>query len=111
MQQRSAMPYARMTLVSESCPRCDFGEVTSPFSDKLNRALQSEAHDVTVRRHADGSGKYAREMERAARCKARQFRDLDRFLYVGNDVLSESIEHVLAEHTSRSLCDLRRMTG
>jgi hypothetical protein len=102
-------PTRQVTLVSEACPGRDYGEVASPFPDKLNRALQSEVHDVTVRRHADGSGKYAREMERAARCKARQRRNLDRLLYVGNDVISEASEHFLAEHTSWLLCDLRRM--
>ena len=61
-------PARQVTLVSESCPGCNFSEAGLPFPYKLDHVLQSQMHNITVRRHADGSGGHACKVERAAPC-------------------------------------------
>ena len=44
-----------MTLVSKAGARGDFSQAGFPGPNKLDRPVQSEMHDVAVRRQADGS--------------------------------------------------------
>src|SRR6516165_8316579 len=52
-----------MALVGKAGADSDFSQPRLPFPNKLDRTLQSEMHDVTMRCHTDGSGKHSREME------------------------------------------------
>jgi hypothetical protein len=44
-------PARQVALVGKARARRDFRQAGSPFVDQLDRALQSEMHDVAVRRH------------------------------------------------------------
>ena len=66
-----------MTLVGKAGASRDLGQTGPPFPNKLDRALQSEMHDVTVRGHADRSGKHPRKMEWAASRDVRERLDPD----------------------------------
>src|SRR5258707_14803056 len=48
-------PTRQMTLVGKASARCDFGEAGPSVADQLDCALQSQMHDVAVRRHSHGS--------------------------------------------------------
>jgi hypothetical protein len=95
-------PARQMTLVGKSCPDCNFSEARLPVPYKLDRVLQSQMHDVAVRRHADGSGKHAYKVERAAPRDSRKRGHFDRFVEVSNDIILEAIKELPAERTSRS---------
>ncbi|HEY2228963.1 MAG TPA: hypothetical protein VGI22_14745 [Xanthobacteraceae bacterium] len=104
-------PARRVTLISESCPGCNFSEAGLPAPYKRDRVLQSQMHNITVRRHADGSGEHACKVEWAAprdSCKRGHF---DRFVQVGNDIILELIKELLAERTSRPVSESRSMAG
>src|ERR1700726_743734 len=93
-------PTCHATLIGESCARRDFSQARSPVVNKLDRTLQSEMHDVTVRGQATGSGEYAREVERVAPRYVCERGDLDGLIEVGNDIISEPLEHLFAPHAS-----------
>jgi hypothetical protein len=104
-------PARQVTLVSESGPGCNFSEAGLPVPYKLDRVLQSQMHNITVRRHADGSGEHAYKVERAAprdSCKRGHF---DPFVEVRNDIILELIKELLTECTSRSVSESRSMAG
>src|SRR5215813_4684052 len=90
-----------MALVGEAGASRDLGQAAPPFPNKLDRALQSEMHDVAMRCHADGSGKHSREMEWAARCNIRERLDPDRLIDMSDDVIPEPPEQVFAQHATR----------
>jgi hypothetical protein len=62
-------PTRQVTLVGEACAGCDFSRARSPYANELDRTLQSQMHDVTVRSHANGSGEHegARNLVREKR--------------------------------------------
>jgi len=90
-----------MALVSKAGASRDLGQTGFPFPNKLDRALQSEMHDVAMRCHADGSGKHPREMEWTAPCNIRERLDPDRLIEMSDDVISEPPEQVFAQHAAR----------
>ena len=61
-------PACKVTLVRKTSAKCDFSQAMLSIAYKLNCTLQSEMHDVTVRRHAHSSGEYASEVEGTAPC-------------------------------------------
>jgi hypothetical protein len=77
-----------VTLIGKARAHCDFSQARSPVANEFNRALQSQVHDITVRRHADGSGEHARKVELATSCYFCERRDLDGFIKVGNDIVT-----------------------
>jgi len=85
-----------MALVGEACASRDLGQTRPPFPNKLDRAFQSEMHDVAMRGHADGSGKHPRKMKWAAPCNVRERLDPDRLIEMSDDVISEPPEQVFA---------------
>jgi hypothetical protein len=72
-----------MALVRETGAHCDLGQAGLAISRKLDGALQSKMHDVTVRRHADGSAENPREVERAAPGDSRENSDFDGLVQMG----------------------------
>ena len=104
-RQRDAMnasdPTRQMALVGRAGVGSDFGQPRPPFPNKLDRPLQSEVHDVAMRSHADRSGEYPREMKRAATGNLGQSTSLDMLIEMGNDVVPEADEHLLAQPTAR----------
>ena len=64
----SLHPACKVTLVRKTSAKCDFSQAMLSIAYKLNCTLQSEMHDVTVRRHAHSSGEYASEVEGTAPC-------------------------------------------
>ena len=58
-------------------------------------------HDVTVGSHADRSREHARELERAASRQVRERAHFDRFIQVGMNIVSETIEHMSAQCAAR----------
>jgi hypothetical protein len=95
-------PARQVTLIGKSCPDCNFSEAVLPVPYELDRVLQSQLHDVAVRRHADGSGKHAYKVERAAPRDSGKRGHFDRFVEVGNDIILEVIKEFPAERASRS---------
>jgi hypothetical protein len=94
-------PARQVALVSKSRPGCDFSEAKLPVPHKLDRMLQSQMHNITVRRHTDGSGEHAGEVEQAPPCDSRERGHFDRFVQVGNDIILVLIKEFLAERASR----------
>jgi hypothetical protein len=93
-------PTRQVTLVGKAGASGDFSQAGSPFANHLDRTSQSEMHDVTVRRQANRSGEHAREVERATPRNVCERSDLDRLIEVGNDIVSEPLEHVFAQHAA-----------
>jgi hypothetical protein len=93
-------PTRKVALVGEACASCDFSQAGLPLVNQLDRLLQSEMHDPAVRGHANRSGEYAREVEWATPCYICQQSNLDRLIEVGNDIVSEPLEHLLAQRPS-----------
>ena len=58
-------------------------------------------HDVTVRSYANRSSEHARELERAAPRQVRERAHFDRFIQVGMDIISETIEHISTQCAAR----------
>src|SRR6516164_5941890 len=90
-----------MALVGKAGASRDLCQTGPPFPNKLDRALQSEMHDVTMRCHADGSGKHPREMEWAAPRNIRERLDPDRLIEMSDDVISEPPDQFFAQHAAR----------
>src|SRR5215470_13387162 len=84
-----------MALVGKAGAGSDFSQPRPLFPNKLDRTLQSEMHDVAMRCHADGSGKYPREMEWAAPCNIRERLDPDRLIEMSDAVVPEPPEQSL----------------
>jgi len=97
-------PARQVALVGEACVCCDFSQAGPPLARQLDRTLQSQMHHVTMRRHADGSAENPREVERAASRQLCQRGDLDRLVQVSDNIVFESLEHVLAQ---RATCPMR----
>ena len=93
-------PAGQVTLVGKACASCDFSQARSPFANKRDRTLQSEMYDVTVRGHAHRSAEHAREVEWATSSYFCEHGDLDRAIQMGNDIVSELLEHVFAQHAA-----------
>jgi hypothetical protein len=68
-------------------------------------------HDVTVRGHAYRSGEHAREVEGATPRYFCERGDLDGLVEVGNDIVSQPLEHVLAQHAAYPAFERRRVTS
>jgi hypothetical protein len=94
-------PPRQMTLVGKAGAGGDFSQARSSLASKLDRMLQSQMHDVTVRRHANRSGEHASEVERAAPCYLRERGHLDRPIQVGNDIVFKSLKHLPAQRAPR----------
>src|SRR6516164_9991750 len=90
-----------MALVGKAGADRDFSQSRLPFPNKLDRALQSEMHDVAMRCHADGTGKHPREMEWDAACNIREQLDPDRLIEMSDDVIPEPRKQVFAQHAAR----------
>src|SRR5262252_544424 len=90
-----------MALVGKAGAGSDFSQPRPLFPNKLDRALQSEMHDVAMRCHADGSRKHPREMEWAAPCNIRERLDPDRLIEMSDDVVPEPPEQVFTQHAAR----------
>ena len=75
------------------------------MTNKLDRSLLSQMHDVAVRTDANESGEQPGKMERAAPRYLRAWR-LDGFIDVSNHVISKPREHVFAQHASRPAFEL-----
>ena len=93
-----------MALVGKASASCDLGQARSPVPKELDRALQSQMHHITVRRHADRSSEYACEVEWAAPRDSRERGDFDRFVQVGNDVVIDPVKDLFAQRTSCPVC-------
>jgi hypothetical protein len=90
----AANPTRQVALVGEARAGGNFSQTAPPAADELDRALQSQMHDVTVWCHTDRLGEDAREMERAAARQSRQGGDLDRTVKVGEDKVFEVLQHI-----------------
>src|SRR5262245_33561846 len=100
-----------MALVGKAGASRDLGQAGLPLPNKLDRALQSEMHDVAMRGHADGSSKYPREMEWAAPCNIRERLDPDWLIEMIDDVVPEPPKQVSAEHAARPGWQRRGVAG
>lgn len=79
-------PPRQVTLVRKAGICGDFGQARSSLPNTLDRSLQAQVHDVAVRRHADGSGKHAVEMEGTSTRKFRKCRDFYLLRKMSHDV-------------------------
>src|SRR5258708_5602613 len=104
-------PTPQVALVGEARARRDFSQAGSPLANKLDRTLQSQTHDVTVRSHPDRSREHASEVEWAAPRYFRERRDFDGLVQMGKDIVSEPLEHVFAQHASCRGLDFRSVTS
>src|SRR5258707_15440194 len=59
-------PARQVALIGEARVCRDFSQAGPSVANKLHRTLQSQMHDITVRRHSNGSAEHAGEVERAA---------------------------------------------
>ncbi len=59
-------PTREMALVGKACAHRDIGQAGSDMTNKLDRSLLSQMHDVAVRTDANESGEQPGKMERAA---------------------------------------------
>src|SRR5208282_4263493 len=104
-RQRDTMnasdPPRQVALIGKASAGSDFGQPRPPFANKLERTLQSEVHDVAMRRHTDRSGKHPREMEWAAPREIRERLDADRLIKMSDDVIPEPPELVFAQRAAR----------
>jgi hypothetical protein len=86
-----------VALVGKARGRCDFSQAMATVAHQLKRALQAQMHDVAVRSHADRSGKYPREVERAATGDLGQRTSLDALIQMSNDVVPETAQYLLVQ--------------
>ena len=94
----AADPARQMALVGKARTCGDFGKAQSPVANELDRTLQSQMHDIAMRRDADGSREDPGEVKRAAPRYVGQRGDLDRLVEMGDDIVPEPLEHVFAQH-------------
>jgi len=90
-------PPRHVALVGEARGSCDFSEAMATIAHQLKSAPQAQMHDVAVRRHTDRSRKYAREVKRAATGDLGQPTSLNGLIYMGNDVVPDTAEHLLVQ--------------
>jgi hypothetical protein len=95
-----------MALVGKACAHRDIGQAGSDMTNKLDRSLPSQMHDVAVRTDANESGEQPGEMERAAPRYLGERGDFDGLIDVSNHVISKPREHVFARHASRPAFEL-----
>src|SRR5258708_24130895 len=91
-------PARQVALVGKGRAGCNVGKTRTPVANELDRTLQSQMHDVTVRRHANRPGEHAREVEWAAARYRGERVDLDGLIEVSDDIVPEPFEHFLAQH-------------
>jgi hypothetical protein len=94
-------PSRQVALVGEARGSCDFSQAMATVAHQLKRALQAQMHDVAVRGDADRSGKYPREVKRAAIGDLGQRTSLDALIQMGNDVVPETAQHLLLQPAKR----------
>jgi hypothetical protein len=95
-----------MALVGKACAHRDVGQAGSHMTNKLDRSLPSQMHDVAVRTDANESGEQPDKMERASPRYLAERGDFDGFIDVSNHVISKPREHVFAQHASRPAFEL-----
>src|ERR1700676_4786318 len=78
--------------------KCDFGQTILAIAYKLNRTLQSEMNNVTVRSDAHSSSEHASEAERTARRYTCERSKVDSLFEMRHDVLPDTPKHVFAQH-------------
>src|SRR3981189_3106052 len=78
---------------------------------KVKSALQAQMHDVAVRSHADRSGKYPREVKRAATGDLGQRTSLNALIQMGNDVVPETAQHLLLQPAERQAFEFCSMSN
>jgi hypothetical protein len=95
-----------MALVGKACAHRDVGQAGSDMTNKLDRSLPSQMHDVAVRTDANESGEQPGKMERASPRYLGERGDFDGLIDVSNHVISKPREHVFAQHASRPAFEL-----
>ena len=96
-------PAREVALVGEACGGRDFRQSMATVAHKLEGALQAQMHDIAVWSHADRSGEHARKVERAAAGNFSKRANLDWLVEMGNDIVPEPTEYVLAQLAAHHL--------
>src|ERR1700676_1042910 len=91
--------------------KCDFGQTILAIAYKLNRTLQSEMNNVTVRSDAHSSGEHASEVERTAPRYTCERSNVDGLFEMRHDVLPDTPKHVFAQHATDRAFQWRTVTG
>jgi hypothetical protein len=77
-----------VTLIGEASLGSGFSQAYSLVTNKLDRPLQTEVHNVTMGSRSNRSGEHAGEVERAAPRDVCQLCDVDRLVEMRNYVIS-----------------------
>src|ERR1700676_449542 len=104
-------PACWVTLISETGMKCDFGQNIMAIAYKLNRTLQSEMNNVTVRSDAHSSGEHASEVARTAPRYTCERSNVDSLFEMRHDVLPDTPKHVFAQHATDRAFQWRTVTG
>src|ERR1700676_1309290 len=99
------------TLISETGIKCDFGQTILAIAYKLNRTLQSEMNNVTVRSDAHSSGEHASEVKGTAPRYTCERSNVDSLFEMRHDVLPDTPKHVFAQHATDRAFQWRTVTG
>jgi hypothetical protein len=104
-------PTRQMTLVGKAGANRDFSRAGLPFPHQLDRTPQPQTHNVPVRSHADGAGEHASEMELTLPGDLRERGDLDGLVQMGNDIVRDARQHVIAYFAARTTGKRRCVAG
>ena len=88
-------PARQVTLIRKARCGCDICQTMSAIAHQLTGALQPKMHNIAVRRHADRSGKYPREVKRAEVGDGGERSSLDALADVGQDIVPDPLERLL----------------
>ena len=106
----AANPTRQMALIRETCFCGNLGKAEFPIPNHFDRPSQSQMDDVTMRAHADRSGKGAGKMELAAVRHFRKRRDVKWFVQMFEDEILQPLENVDGQRTVRLHPDPQRVT-
>src|ERR1700730_14907203 len=100
-------PACQVTLISETGMKCDFGQTILAIAYKLNRTLQSEMNNVTVR----SSGENASEIRPGRARYTCERSNVNSLCEMRHDVLPDTPKHVFAQHAPDRAFQWRTVTG